>query len=157
MFFSKRLQWDEKNIFFTIKSRYSKASRYTALRSTDLGDTRFLIGSQNTWDTRFLAKSLEDARFFLRYTVFKQKPWRCTVFSFDVLDSKRVSTQHQHYNQLVSERTICVKTIDRKNSAYWVWASGMIPMKCLNFSLYVQPKCFRKPLWLIHCFFFKIP
>ena len=27
---------------------YSKASRYTALRSTDLGDTRFLIGSQNT-------------------------------------------------------------------------------------------------------------
>ena len=27
---------------------YSKASRYTASRSTDLGDTRFLIGSQNT-------------------------------------------------------------------------------------------------------------
>jgi hypothetical protein len=47
------------------KLMYSKASRYTALRSTDLGYTRFLIGSQNTWDTRFLAKSLEDARFFL--------------------------------------------------------------------------------------------
>ena len=30
------------------KNSYSKASRYTALRSTDLGDTRFLIGSQNT-------------------------------------------------------------------------------------------------------------
>ena len=27
---------------------YSKASRYTASRSTDLGDTRFLFGSQNT-------------------------------------------------------------------------------------------------------------
>ena len=27
-----------------------------------LGDTRFLIGSQNTCDTQFLAKSLEDAR-----------------------------------------------------------------------------------------------
>ena len=35
---------------------------------------------------------------FLRYTVFDQKPWRCTVFSFDVLDSKKVSTQHQPYN-----------------------------------------------------------
>jgi hypothetical protein len=46
-----------------IQTSYSKASRYTALRSTDLGDTRFLIGSQNTWATRFLAKSLEDARF----------------------------------------------------------------------------------------------
>ena len=30
------------------ETMYSKASRYTALRSTDLGDTRFLIGSQNT-------------------------------------------------------------------------------------------------------------
>ena len=30
------------------KFGYSKASRYTALRSADLGDTRFLIGSQNT-------------------------------------------------------------------------------------------------------------
>ena len=39
---------------------YSKALRYTASRSADLGDTRFLIGSQNTWDTRILAKSLED-------------------------------------------------------------------------------------------------
>ena len=28
--------------------KYSKASRYTASRSTDLGDTRFLIGSLNT-------------------------------------------------------------------------------------------------------------
>ena len=26
----------------------------------------------------------------LRYTVFDQKPWRCTVFSFDVLDSSLV-------------------------------------------------------------------
>ena len=45
--------------------QYSKASRYTATRSADLGDTRFLIGSQNTWDTRFWAKSLEDARFLI--------------------------------------------------------------------------------------------
>ena len=44
---------------------YSKALRYTALRSADLGDTRFLIGSQNTWDTLFWAKSLEDARFLI--------------------------------------------------------------------------------------------
>ena len=44
---------------------YSKASRYTASRSADLEDTRFLIGSQNTWDARFLAKSLEDARFLV--------------------------------------------------------------------------------------------
>ena len=36
--------------------KYSKALRYTALRSADLGDARFLIGSQNTWDTRILAK-----------------------------------------------------------------------------------------------------
>ena len=43
---------------------YSKASRYTASRSADLGDTRFLIGSQNTWDTRILAKSLEDTFFY---------------------------------------------------------------------------------------------
>ena len=74
---------------------YSKASRYTASRSADLGDTRFLIGSQNTWDTRFLAKSLEDTRFLLgskplEIHGFGQKPWRCTVFSSDVLDSKRV-------------------------------------------------------------------
>ena len=27
---------------------YSEALRYTASRSADLGDTRFLIGSQNT-------------------------------------------------------------------------------------------------------------
>ena len=46
-------------------SYYSKASRYTASRSTDLGDARFLIGSQNTWDTRILAKSLEDTRFLI--------------------------------------------------------------------------------------------
>ena len=32
--------------------------------SACLVDQRFLIGSQNTWDTLFLAKSLEDARFF---------------------------------------------------------------------------------------------
>ena len=44
---------------------YSKASRYAALRSADLGDTRFFIGSQNTWCTRILAKSLKDARFFI--------------------------------------------------------------------------------------------
>ena len=31
-----------------INCKYSKASRYTASRSADLGDTRFLIGSQNT-------------------------------------------------------------------------------------------------------------
>ena len=30
------------------------------------------------------------------------------VFSFNVLDSKRVNTHHQHYNQLVIERIICV-------------------------------------------------
>ena len=48
---------------------YSKASRYTALRSADLRDTRFLIGSQNTWDTRFWAKSLEDALFFSKNSV----------------------------------------------------------------------------------------
>ena len=45
--------------------KYSKALRYTALRSADLGDARFLIGSQNTWDTRILAKSLEDTRFLI--------------------------------------------------------------------------------------------
>ena len=45
--------------------KYSKASRYTASRSADLGDTRFLIGSQNIWDTRILAKSLEDTRFLI--------------------------------------------------------------------------------------------
>ena len=87
--------WNENNLFWShnctlITYWYSKASRYTASRSTDLGDTRFLIGSQNTWDTRFLAKSLEDARFFLEIHVFDQKPWRCTVFSFDVLDSSLV-------------------------------------------------------------------
>ena len=49
------------NIF----EEYSKASRYAASRSADLGDTRFLIGSQNTWDTRILAKSLEDTRFLI--------------------------------------------------------------------------------------------
>ena len=48
---------------------YSKASRYTASRSADLKDTRFLIGSQNTWDTRILAKSLADARFFFENSV----------------------------------------------------------------------------------------
>ena len=53
-----------KLIHAVFDSEHSKASRYTALRSMDLGDTRFLIGSQNTWDTRFWAKSLEDARFF---------------------------------------------------------------------------------------------
>jgi hypothetical protein len=52
--------------------KYSKALRYTALRSTDLGDTRFLIGSQNTYDKRFLAKILEDALFF-RDTRFLNK------------------------------------------------------------------------------------
>ena len=51
-----------KNLQFR---KYSKASRYTASRSADLGDARFLIGSQNTWDTRILAKSLEDTRFFI--------------------------------------------------------------------------------------------
>ena len=44
---------------------YSKALRYTASRSADLGDARFLIGSQNTWDTRILTKSLEDTRFLI--------------------------------------------------------------------------------------------
>ena len=44
--------------------KYSKAFRYAASRSADLGDTLFLIGSQNTWDTLFLAKSLEDTLFF---------------------------------------------------------------------------------------------
>ena len=43
---------------------YSKALRYAASRSADLGDALFLIGSQNTWDTLFLAKSLEDTLFF---------------------------------------------------------------------------------------------
>jgi hypothetical protein len=55
-------------------SIYSKASRYTALRSTDLGDTRCLIGSQNTWDTRILAESLEDTLMpvnFIEYKVFQ--------------------------------------------------------------------------------------
>ena len=47
------------------KSKYSKASRYAASRSADLGDKRFSIGSQNTWDTRILAKSLEDTRSFI--------------------------------------------------------------------------------------------
>ena len=46
-------------------SIYSKASRHTALRSTDIGDTRFLICSQNTWDAQVLAKSLEDTYYFL--------------------------------------------------------------------------------------------
>ena len=36
--------WGKKKII----ALYSKALRYTALRSMDLGDTRFLIGSQNT-------------------------------------------------------------------------------------------------------------
>ena len=51
--------------------KYSKASRYTASRSADLGDTQFFIGSQNTWDTRILVKSLEDTQvliFFGNYT-----------------------------------------------------------------------------------------
>ena len=37
-------QWIQINF----EIAYSKASRYTASRSADLGDTRFLIGSQNT-------------------------------------------------------------------------------------------------------------
>ena len=40
----------EKEIEVSSNMYYSKASRYTASRSADLGDTRFLIGSQNTWD-----------------------------------------------------------------------------------------------------------
>ena len=68
---------------------------------------------------------------FLRYMDFDQKPWRCTVFSFDVLDGKKVSTQHQPYNWLVSERSICGKIV-----TYWVWASGTIQMRCLDFHLY---------------------
>ena len=46
------------------QSIHSKASRYAASRSADLGDTRFWIGSQNTWDTRLLTKGLENALFF---------------------------------------------------------------------------------------------
>ena len=45
--------------------KYSKALRLTASRSVDLGDTQFLIGSQNTWDTRILVKSLEDTRVLI--------------------------------------------------------------------------------------------
>ena len=52
------LKLKEKKSFF-----YSKASRSAASRSADLGDTLFSIGSQNTWDTLILAKSLEDALF----------------------------------------------------------------------------------------------
>ena len=48
-----------------IKKQYSKPSRYTASRSADLGDARFLIGSQNTWDTRILVKSLEVTWFLI--------------------------------------------------------------------------------------------
>ena len=61
--------------------KYSKASRYMALRymasrSVDLGDTPFLIGSQNTWDTGFGAKNLEEARFLIwfQYTDYLV-PW----------------------------------------------------------------------------------
>ena len=35
------------------------------------GDTLFLIGSQNTWDTRILVKSFEDTRIhFIEHKVF---------------------------------------------------------------------------------------
>ena len=54
-----------KKVDRTVNFYYSKALRYTASRSADLGDTRFLIGSQNTWDARILAKSLEDTRFLI--------------------------------------------------------------------------------------------
>ena len=50
-------------------------SNIQASQSADLGDTQFLIGSQNTWDTQFLAESLEDARFFrdTRFLIFLGK------------------------------------------------------------------------------------
>ena len=67
---------------------YSKTSRYTASRSTDLGDARFLIGSQNTWDTRFLAKSLEDALFFFRDTRFLTKSLEDARFLFLIYVSR---------------------------------------------------------------------
>ena len=127
--------------------KYSKASRYTALRSTDLEDTWFLIGFQNTWDTRFLTKSLEDARFF-RDTRFLTKSLEDAWFLvlIYVLDNKHTaSTWHltcqvgggaKSIQKCIPwlEMSICVKT-----AAYPVWASGLIPMRCLNFHLYVQP------------------
>ena len=44
--------------------------------------------------------------------VFSQKPWRCTVFSFDLLDSKRVSTQHQPYTCQVGGEAKSMADID---------------------------------------------
>ena len=62
----------------------------TALRSKDLGDTRFLIESQDTWDTRILAKSLEDTRFLIFWKKKKNVPihfMECQVFWFLWLDN----------------------------------------------------------------------
>ena len=44
--------------------RYSKASRYTASRCTDLDNARFWKGSKNIWDTRFWWILLEKHEFF---------------------------------------------------------------------------------------------
>ena len=65
--------------------KYSKASRYMASRSTDLGDTRFLIGAQNTWDTRFLAQSLADTRLLLSWKKcdnFFHRIWSSSILGY---------------------------------------------------------------------------
>ena len=49
--------------FANLKIHYSKASRYTASRRTDLDNARFWIGSKNTWDARFCTFLHVFARF----------------------------------------------------------------------------------------------
>ena len=73
-------------IVYWIFLKFSKASKYTASRSADLGDTRILIGSKSTWDTRILTKSLVDTRFFVHKKIslmllyIEMFPWKKSPF-----------------------------------------------------------------------------
>ena len=73
-----------ENSEIEFSNTYSKASRYTASRSADLGDARFLIGSQNTWDTLFWAESLEDARFLIG----SQNTWDKRILAKSLEDTR---------------------------------------------------------------------
>ena len=64
--------------------KYSKALRYAASRSADLGDTLFLIGSQNTWDTLFF-----DLRKTKHYVLSWYWIWSCSIYLFSIFKAQK--------------------------------------------------------------------
>ena len=84
---------------------YSKASRYTASRCTDLDNARFWIGSKNIWDARFCT-------FLHVFCTFLHVFWHMRTWDTRFLINKYLRCTYLPMPH-------CVETYNMRRSDYW--------------------------------------